>query len=232
MPMPELSVVLPCYNEVSNIGKLISSIRNSGLGPEDCEIVVIDDCSSDGTTELLSRLAEVDNGLKLNVTKNRIGLAQSIFLGICESSGTNVAVMDSDGMHDPGYLPKMLLIASNNGCLVIGSRFAPGGSSHGNLYPHVSRLVNFVIQRILKSKVKDQLCGFFVCNRSLVLKIDKDNFTGFGEYFISIIRHFERNEIPILEIGTVHKVRDGGIRKSRRVAMLFNYLRYALRIRK
>ena len=125
----------------------------------------------------------------------------------------------------------MLEQASESRLLVIGSRFVLGGSSHGSVYPHISRFVNFLIQKILRSKVKDQLCGFFVCERNTILEMDENDFLGFGEYFMSVIRFFECRNIPILEIGTIHKVRDGGLRKSRRIRMFFNYLSYAFRIR-
>jgi dolichol-phosphate mannosyltransferase len=229
--MPYFSVILPCYNEVSNIGRLVGAIRNSGFSPQDCEIVIIDDNSTDGTSQLVSRLSDLDPGIQHIVTSNRQGLAKSIWIGINKSQGSYIAVLDSDGMHDPAYLPRMLEQAAKGNSLMIGSRFVLGGSSHGNVYPHISRFVNLVIQKILRSKVKDQLCGFFVCERKIILEMDESDFTGFGEYFISVIKFFERRSIPILEIGTIHKVRDGGLRKSRRIQMFFNYLSFAVRIR-
>ena len=230
--MLKLSVILPCYNEVSNIGRLLSAIRNSGFSLKDCEIIVVDDCSTDGTSQLVARMSTLDLGIKHVITDSRQGLAASVWIGINECKGEYIAVMDSDGMHDPGYLPRMLEKASTSSSLVIGSRFVLGGSSHGNVYPHISRFVNILVQTILRSSVKDQLCGFFVCERRIILQMDKNDFSGFGEYFMSVIKFFERREIPILEIGTIHKVRDGGLRKSRRVKMFFNYSSYAIRIRK
>jgi len=209
----------------------VSAIRDYGFSPKDCEIVVIDDCSTDGTSQLVARLSSLDIGLKHVITGSRQGLAASIWLGINECKGDYIAVLDSDGMHDPGYLPRMLELASKSRLLVIGSRFVLGGSSHGNVYPYFSRFVNFLIQKILHSKVKDQLCGFFVCERRTILEMDENDFLGFGQYFMSVIRFFECRDIPILEIGTIHKVRDGGLRKSRRVKMFFNYISYAFRIR-
>lgn len=229
--MANFSIILPCFNEVSNIGKLIAQIRNSGLSPKDCQIIVVDDCSSDGTTQLLSMLASPGSGIEHIIPKARVGLAASIRIGIEKSEADYIAVMDSDGMHDPSYLPKMFEISRDNRSLVIGSRFAPGGSSHGNVYPHVSRLVNVMIQKILDSQVKDQLCGFFVCDRESLLQVDKHFFTGFGEYFIAVVHHFEVQGSSIIEMGTIHKVRDGGLRKSKRIRMFFNYLMYSLRVR-
>ena len=229
--MTEFSVILPCYNEVSNIGRLVSTIRDSGFSPNDCEIIVIDDCSTDGTSQLVARLSSLDLGLKHVITRSRQGLAASIWIGINECKGEYIAVLDSDGMHDPGYLPRMLDEASKSKSLIIGSRFVSGGSSHGNVYPHISRFVNYLIQKILHSRVNDQLCGFFVCERRTILEMNRNDFLGFGEYFMGVIRFFESRNVPILEIGTIHRVRDGGLRKSRRVKMFIDYLSYAFRIR-
>lgn len=230
--MFKYSVVLPCYNEVSNIGKLINQIRNSGLPKELCEITVVDDCSTDGTTELVSWLSAIDSGITHIVTEERKGLAESILIGLKESNADFVAVMDSDGMHDPAYLPRMFELALKENSLIIGSRFVSGGSSHGNVYPHLSRFVNLLVQRILKSKVNDQLCGFFVCNRRRLLDMNTNLFVGFGEYFISVVNFFEKSDGMVVELGTIHKVRDGGLRKSRRIRMFFSYISYALWVRR
>lgn len=230
--MAKYSVVLPCFNEVTNIGRLIYQIRNLGLSEEICEITVVDDQSTDGTTELVSWLSSIDFGITHIVTKQRKGLAASILVGLENSNGDYVAVMDSDGMHDPAYLPRMFELVLKEDSLIIGSRFVLGGSSHGNIYPHISRFVNLIIQRIMRSQVKDQLCGFFVCNRRKLLNMNSNLFIGFGEYFISVVKFFEKGNSAVVEIGTIHTVRGGGLRKSRRIKMFFNYLTYALRVRR
>jgi hypothetical protein len=126
----------------------------------------------------------------------------------------------------------MLEISEAQNALVIGSRFVEGGSSFGSVYPKLSRLVNFSIQIIMKSKIHDQLCGFFVCPRNKLNNVEPSVFQGFGEYFISIIRHFERTGASIVELGTIHQVRNFGVRKSRRFIMLKTYFKYALENRR
>ena len=229
--MPHLSVILPCLNEVSNIARVVNSIRTSGWTSNLCEIIIIDDGSTDGTRELLLRLVDADPSLKVTFTESRLGLAKSVHLGLSLSQSPWVAVMDTDGMHDPAYLAKMYKIAMEGKSLVIASRYAPGGVSAGAIYPRLSQLINKCIQIIVKSKVKDQLCGFFLADTEKVMKVPSSRFVGFGEYFIGLVHFFETEQLAIAEIGTVHRIRDGGIRKSQRFQMLRTYLKYALEIR-
>jgi len=226
-----LSVVLPTLNEVCNIGRIIMDIRNIGLDSKSCEIVVIDDGSSDGTIELVERLLREDRSIILHRNVKRMGLAESIRLGIELSSSEFIAVMDSDGMHDPCYLPRMLQLSKQDQGLIIGSRFVSGGFLNGVLYPRLSRLVNYLIQQMLCSKVKDQLCGFFLCRRNELKEVPARYFTGFGAYFIAVIDHFETKKIPIKEIGTYQEARTKGKRKSKRFKMFVSYMRAAWQLR-
>jgi dolichol-phosphate mannosyltransferase len=227
----ELSIVLPCYNEVGNIGVLISGIRNSGWDGQTTEIIVVDDRSTDGTSELLERLQERDKAIRVFTPPSRLGLSKSILHGIEKSTGPIIAVMDTDGIHDPSHLALMVNQLNSNTKLIIGSRYVSGGAMQGALYPHLSKVMNIAIKRIVKSRVSDQLCGFFVADRSELLSVPKHDFDGFGEYFIRLINHFEKRS-EIIEIPTVHNVRAKGKRKSIRRKMAVVYLKTAWDVRR
>jgi dolichol-phosphate mannosyltransferase len=223
-----LAVVLPCLNEVESMPRIIREIRNSGLGDQICEILVVDDGSTDGTREILKKISTQDRNLKLIFTTKRLGLAKSVYEGISSARSMYIAAMDVDGMHNPVYLKEMLQ-KMDSGCdLVIGSRYVKGGRSQGAIYPQLSRAVNLVIQKIMGSRVKDQLCGFFMAKSSLLLGVPEQKFRGFGEYFIGVVSHFENNNASVYELPTIHSVRVAGTRKSRRLKMLIAYLKYAL----
>jgi len=227
----QLSIVLPCHNEVSNIAGLISDIRRSGWASNEAEIIVINDGSTDGTTELLARLLEMDPSLKVINPDIRRGLGLSIYDGINQANSGVIAVMDTDGIHDPSYLAQMVSRANSSNSMIIGSRYVAGGVMQGAIYPHLSKIMNVIVKSITRSNVNDQLCGFFVANAEKLREIEEKKFDGFGEYFIHVIRHFELNS-AVIEIPTVHNVRLAGKRKSIRRKMAKTYLQTALEVRR
>ena len=227
----QLSIILPCYNEVSNIAGLISDIRRSGWTSNQAEIIVINDGSTDGTSELLTRLLATDHSLKVINPSIRRGLGLSVFDGINSASSEVVAVMDTDGMHDPSYLAQMASHTYSTNSMVIGSRYISGGLMQGAIYPYLSKVMNLIVKSITRSKVNDQLCGFFVARSSNLKEIEEKKFAGFGEYFIHVIHHFESKH-TVIEIPTIHNVRLAGKRKSIRRKMVKTYLHTALMVRK
>jgi dolichol-phosphate mannosyltransferase len=227
----KLSIVLPCRNEVGNISQIVNSIRVNGWIESNSEVIVINDGSTDGTTELLSILEKRYSNLKVINTSSRLGLGKSIYLGITESKNENIAVLDTDGIHDPAYLALMLKENLNGFNLVIGSRYTSGGIMVGALYPHLSKMMNKLIKVITNSNVQDQLCGYFIANKKDLLLLQENDFIGFGEYFIRLIHFFENNSV-VKEIPTTHRVRMGGERKSNRREMTRAYIKTAMNVRR
>jgi dolichol-phosphate mannosyltransferase len=230
MQNTSLTIVLPSYNESDNLVALLNSIYFELNDSLIFKIIVVDDGSTDGTRNQLLAFCKDKNWVKLIFNDHRIGLAESIYLGILESESDFIAVMDSDGMHDPSYLLPLYEQSLKSNSLAIASRYIKGGSSIGNLYPILSKFINIIIRIIMDSKIKDQLCGYFIAPTSEILEIKKSYFVGFGEYFIMVIKHFEIKG-AVNEIPSVHKVRVSGKRKSKRVNMVFKYLTYAIKNR-
>ncbi len=96
---PLVSVILPCYNSVDFIGEAIESIINQTY--QNLEIIVIDDGSTDKSSNIIDVFASWENRIKVITNENNIGLIKSLNKGIELSSGEYIARMDADDISEP-----------------------------------------------------------------------------------------------------------------------------------
>ncbi|MBW4467309.1 MAG: glycosyltransferase family 2 protein [Pegethrix bostrychoides GSE-TBD4-15B] len=125
----KLSVVIPCYNELGTIGRVVKAVRACPI--QDVEIIIVDDCSTDGTRDLLQAMGEADQ--ILYHSKNR-GKGAALRTGFAAATGDIVVVQDADLEYDPQEFPDLIgPILSGQADVVFGSRFA-GGRPHRVVY--------------------------------------------------------------------------------------------------
>jgi glycosyltransferase involved in cell wall biosynthesis len=125
-----LTVVIPVYNEVHTLLSLIDRVQEVAL---DKDIVLVDDCSSDGTRDLLQKTTFPANVRVLYHERNQ-GKGAALRTGFAAATGDVVIIQDADLEYDPQEYPKLLRpIADGRADVVFGSRFA-GGESHRVLY--------------------------------------------------------------------------------------------------
>lgn len=171
--MPEISIIIPVYNEASNIPRLISKICSSLKGL-DYEVIFVDDGSKDGTEKLVHSIQKKNERIKLIERGKKLGLSSAVIAGLKLSSGKYVCVMDGDLQHDPKYIPKMYgHILHSPHSIVIGSRFV---KNLRNVQRPDSKLGTLICRHMLGIRAHDPLSGFFMLERkkfiSLVPKID------------------------------------------------------------
>jgi dolichol-phosphate mannosyltransferase len=167
---PELTVVVPCYNERPNVAPLIEKLDAALCGIA-WELVFVDDNSPDGTTAEVRRIAQSDPRVRCIRRIGRRGLASAVIEGALSSSAHFVAVMDGDLQHDETKLPEMLAaLRTGRYDLAVGSRHVEGGDSSGlaNHWRHALsdggiRLAQFV----LPVRLTDPMSGFFTVPRPL-----------------------------------------------------------------
>ena len=127
----KLSVIIPCFNEVTTIHNVIKAVKSSPV--EECEIIVVDDCSTDGTRELLKAELESVVDQIIYHPKNR-GKGAALRTGIREATGDILVIQDADLEYDPQEYPLLMQpIIENKADVVYGSRFA-GSGPHRVLY--------------------------------------------------------------------------------------------------
>jgi glycosyltransferase involved in cell wall biosynthesis len=127
----KLSVVIPCFNEVATIERIIAAVRASPH--PDKEIIVVDDGSSDGTREKISgELRPLIDQLVMH-EKNQ-GKGAALRSGIRAATGDIVIIQDADLEYDPNEYPNLIApIAEDRADVVFGSRFM-GAAPHRVLY--------------------------------------------------------------------------------------------------
>jgi dolichol-phosphate mannosyltransferase len=166
-PAPELSIVVPTFNERANVPILIE--RLSRLLPSaDWEVVFVDDNSPDGTAVVARTIGETDSRVRCIRRFGRRGLAGACLEGMLASQARYLAVMDADLQHDEGLLVAMLdHLRTGRADLVVASRYLSGGSAAGlsTQRSRVSRAANALVRLLLGIDLTDPMSGHFMIRR-------------------------------------------------------------------
>ncbi|HEY3678359.1 MAG TPA: glycosyltransferase family 2 protein [Bradyrhizobium sp.] len=164
---PQLSVVVPTFNERDNVTVLYRRLAATLAGVA-WEVIFVDDNSPDGTWDVVRGLARQDTRVRCIRRIGRRGLSGACIEGILASSAPCAAVMDADLQHDETQLPKMLaLLQGGDLDLVVGSRYVEGGNadSFNRQRAGASALATEVAKRVLRVKIADPMSGFFMIRR-------------------------------------------------------------------
>jgi len=164
---PQLSVVVPTFNERDNVTTLYRRLETALTGIA-WEVVFVDDNSPDGTWDVVRGLARQDSRVRCIRRIGRRGLSGACIEGILASSAPCAAVIDADLQHDETQLPKMLaLLQTDTIDLVVGSRYIEGGSadSFNKQRAGASQLATEVAKRVLRIEIADPMSGFFMIRR-------------------------------------------------------------------
>jgi dolichol-phosphate mannosyltransferase len=167
---PELSVIVPTYNERDNVPVLIERL-GAVLDGIAWEIIVVDDDSPDGTADVVKTIAGENARVRCIRRVGRRGLAGACIEGMLSSSAPVVAVMDADLQHDEALLARMLDEVHNGADLVVGSRYTEGGTSGDGLSTirrWGSETATKLAKRILGVTLSDPMSGFFMIRREKV----------------------------------------------------------------
>jgi dolichol-phosphate mannosyltransferase len=219
-----ISVILPTYNERENVVRLVGAIGAELVAHNyQYEILVVDDNSPDGTAQAVRDLG--DPHVRAIVRTEDRGFAKSIRCGLENARGDILVIMDSDGNHQPRYLPIMVEALQFFDC-VSGSRFVYGGRMQSRKRHLLSWAFNIFTRVMTNGQITDSLYGFVAIHRRVLERVDYDAvFWGYGDYCIRLMYYLQHNGASVLQIPVVNGERLGGEGNDKFVRTFWQYFR-------
>ena len=204
--MKSALVVIPTYNEAESIGALLHALE-----PLDCDVLVIDDRSPDGTAQIVRNL-----GIEVIERSGKQGLGSAYRVGFSlaiDRGYTYIIQMDADGSHQIADLERMMEWIGNAD-LLIGSRWIEDGgiANWSKFREYLSKSANTYANLLLSLGVKDTTSGFRIYTAALVKKMEISTIRSEGYCFQiemtrrAIARGGSVAEIPITFIERAHGV--------------------------
>ncbi len=219
---PELSVVIPTFNEAENLPLLVDALRDS-LGDSAYELLVVDDDSPDGTWQVGEELAAADGRIRIIRRIDESGLSSAIIRGMREAAAPVIVVIDADLQHDESIIPQMVDEVRAGADVCVGSRKAEGGG-YGE-WSWSRRFVSWgatVIARTATGvRVSDPMSGFFAVDRDFFHEIqDELNPRGF-KVLLEVMARGKPDDVA--EVGYVFRERTHGVTKLNS-GVIYEYL--------
>ena len=175
----KLSVVIPVYNEVKTIDEILARVRSV---PLEKEIVLVDDCSRDGTREKLQQMPP-DPGLRILYHKVNQGKGAALRTGFQAAEGDIVIVQDADLEYDPQEYPKLVQpILDGKADVVYGSRFSGGECRRVLYFWHYvgNKMLTFLSNCLTNLNLTDMETCYKVFRRQIIQSIQiEENRFGF-----------------------------------------------------
>jgi dolichol-phosphate mannosyltransferase len=199
-------VVIPTYNESESISQILSALK-----PLDCDVLVIDDGSPDGTAQIVR-----DLGIEVIERSGKLGLGNAYRTGFSiglERGYTYIIQMDADGSHQVSDLEKMMdWIDSAD--LLIGSRWIKDGgiANWSKFRQYLSKSANIYANLLLSLGVKDATAGFRIYSSAILKKMEISTIRSEGYCFQiemtrrALSRGGSVAEVPITFVERAHGV--------------------------
>ena len=179
----KITVLIPCYNEGKTIEKVLTDVKKS-LDEIKClyEIIIINDCSSDNTENILKKY-ELSKHLKIIHHNKNMGKGAAIRSGISVSKGELIIIQDADLEYNPRDYKKLILpFEETDADVVYGSRFIGGGNYvriHFFWHFLANKILTFICNFVTNLNLTDMETGYKVFKKNILLSLDlKENSFG------------------------------------------------------
>ena len=225
-------IITPTFNEIDNIQNFLDEVINRGLS-----VLVIDDNSPDGTSEIVKRMKKNNSNIHLITREKKLGLGSAYrdgFNWFINSDYSHCIEMDTDFSHTFKDLEKILSEITNYD-LVIGSRYIDGGGSTGwdKKRKMLSKYANKFAKKLLNSEINDLTSGFRSYSKTALIssKYESTVANGYG-FQIEMANRIENKNLKILEVPiTFEERRLGESKMSLKISIEAFILLLKLRIK-
>jgi dolichol-phosphate mannosyltransferase len=165
---PELTFVIPCYNEQDNLRALVKAIAAS-VEPlqRSYEIVITDDCSRDNSWQVLKELAAADPRIRGQRFAFNCGQSAAMWAGMKAARGRIIVTLDADLQNDPQDLGKLLVATKDFDC-ACGSRVEARGQGDSFVRVASSRIANWVRNKLSGESISDAGCCYRAFKRECI----------------------------------------------------------------
>ena len=208
MSHPELSVVVPVFNESENVAPLVAEITAALRGRLPFEIVYVDDQSRDGTLAVLEGLKATTPELRVLHHVSQSGQSTAVRTGVRHARGTWIATLDGDGQNDPADIPRLLQARQTADAqvkLFAGWRVKRQDSGSKRW---ASRAANAIRARMLQDATPDTGCGIKLFEREAFL--DLPYFDHMHRYLPALM---QRAGWKTISVPVNHRARTAGVSK-------------------
>jgi polysaccharide deacetylase family protein (PEP-CTERM system associated) len=232
---PEISIVIPCYNEEPTLPYLANTLREleaelkTNYQPE---FIFVDDCSTDRTFDKLNEFFAANDNVRIVRHEINRGVAAGIMTGLETARTEIVCSMDCDCTYDPRELDKMLPLLAGDVDLVTASPYHAKGSVKN--VPEwrllLSKGASFLYRRVLRSKLNTYTSCFRVYRRSSVVNLDlsENGFLGVAE----MLGRLDLKGGKIVEYPTILEVRLFGFSKMKTARTIVGHLKLLTKLAK
>ncbi len=204
----KLSIVIPVYNEAATISKIVDLVRAVDVGMEK-EILLVDDCSRDGTRDVLEKMAKESPDLQVRFHEVNQGKGAPLRTGFAAATGDVVLIQDADLEYDPKEYPRLLQpILDGHADVVYGSRFLGGGAHRVVFYWHYlgNKLLTTLSNMTTNLNLTDMEVCYKVFKREVIQSIPlQENRFGFE---VEITAKIAKRKLKIYEVPISYYGRD------------------------